>query len=441
MPKPAGPPLRLRSIQRSALILLLISGAVNTIDRASLAIANPLIRHDLGLSVSAMGLLLSAFLWAYAFSQLPVGLLIDRFGPRTLQTWGLAVWSSAQLACGLVSSTPQFAIARAVLGAGEAPQFPAGARVVRDWFSATQRGRATGIFTCGSQIGTGLAAPLLTGLMISFGWRWMFLIMGLLGYVVAVVWFCLYRDPAQVELTEEEDAFRLDGKPKVEAIRITMVEWRGLFRSPTTWALVVGYFGVIYVNWLFNTWMPGYLQIERHMSIAHVGWAAAIPYIFAVIGSVTAGYLIDFLASHGVGLTSSRKLPLCSFLILETAFVVLAAVTPSNSIAIASLSGALFCGTAASACAWALVSVLAPPACTGSLGSLQNCGGYIGGACAPMVTGFIVQASGSFVPALYVGAAMSLLSAIVYLAFVRKPVRLPGQMQGDTLGAMRTSSS
>jgi MFS family permease len=124
---------------------------VNTIDRASLAVANPLVRADLGLSVAQMGMLLSAFLWAYAFSQLPAGALIDRFGPRALQVAGLTLWSGAQLACGLVSNTLRFAIARVFLGIGEAPQFPLGARIVRDWFPARERGLATGIFTSASQ--------------------------------------------------------------------------------------------------------------------------------------------------------------------------------------------------------------------------------------------------------------------------------------------------
>ena len=363
------------------MILLLVSGAVNTIDRASLAVANPLIREDLGLSVAQMGLLLSAFLWAYAFAQLPIGLLIDRLGPRKVMVAGLAVWSSAQALCGFVGNTAQFAIARAVLGVGEAPMFPAGARIVRDWFGAGQRGRATGIFTSGSQIGTGLAVPILTALMIGFGWRWMFIIMGVLGIVLALVWFWVYRNPAQVDLTESENAFRTDGRASQEKAQITFSEWKSLFRHPTTWALVGGYFGVIYVNWLFNTWLPGYLQMERHMSVTRVGWTAAIPYIFAVIGSISAGYLADFLAARGVSLMNSRKYPIGAFLVAQTCFVIFAAVTPSDALAIASLSGALFCGTAASATAWALVTVLAPPAGTGSLGSIQNCGGYIGGLC------------------------------------------------------------
>jgi sugar phosphate permease len=413
---------RVRRIQRAALTLLVISGAINTMDRAALAIANPLVRHDFGLSIAQMGALLSAFLWAYAFSQLPVGALIDRLGPRKLLTWGLALWSGAQLLCGVVTSMGQFFTARLLLGIGEAPQFPSAGRVVRDWFAVRDRGFATGIFNSASTFGTGLAAPVLTALMLAFGWRWMFIVMGVLGLAISVVWFLLYREPAQVGLTPEENAYRSEGDQAGEIRQITLREWGGLFRSCTTWGLLVGYFGVIYVQWVFYSWMPGYLEIQRHMSVAHTGIAAGIPYIFAVAGALSAGWLVDFLTRWGVNPINSRKLPLCTVLVLETGFVIAAALVPSNTVAIACLSGAMFFGTAATTYSWTLVTVVGPANCTGSLGSLQNFGGYIGGSLAPVTTGLIVQGTGSFVPALFCGAGMALFAAIAYFLLVRGPI-------------------
>ncbi len=417
---------RMRTIQRTALAMLVLSGAVNTIDRAALSLANPLIRHDLGLSLSQMGLLLSAFLWAYAFAQLPIGPMIDRLGPRRLLAAGLAVWSTAQLACGLVTGTAQFFAARVVLGIGEAPQFPTGARVVRDWFNVRDRGSATGIFNSASTLGTGLAAPLLTTLMLLFGWRWMFLIMGALGLGVAVLWFVLYRDPGEMALTEAEHRYRTEGDPPDSVRRVTFRDWSGLFGSRTAWGIILGYFGVIYQNWLLNAWMPGYLEIERHMSIAHTGIAAAIPYVFAVTGGISGGVVADRLMARGWTPINSRKLPLCLGMLGVAGFIVAAATVPSNAAAVACLSAVMFCGTVATTNAWALVSVVAPANCTASLGSLMNFGGYLGGALAPTVTGFIVQATGSFVPALLIGAVMSAFASAVFLFVVKGPVVLPG---------------
>src|SRR3954466_1768998 len=126
MSKPTAP-ASIRTRQRTALIMLVVAGTLNYLDRSTLSIANPLIREELGLSIADMGLLLSAFLWAYAVAQLPVGALVDRFGPRLMLALGL--WSLAQAAGGLVNSFGQFFLARAVLGLGEAPQFPTAARV------------------------------------------------------------------------------------------------------------------------------------------------------------------------------------------------------------------------------------------------------------------------------------------------------------------------
>ena len=195
----AGKTQRIRRIQRTALLLLVLSGVVNYIDRATLAVANPLIREELGLSVGDMGLLLSAFLWAYAFSQLPVGALVDRLGPRLMLSLGLGLWSLAQAAGGLVHGFAQFFAARMVLGIGVAPQFPTAARVSRDWFNPRDRGTATGIWNCSSTLGTAISVPLLTFLMLHLGWRWMFGIMGALGVLVALAcaaaYFLIVGDP------------------------------------------------------------------------------------------------------------------------------------------------------------------------------------------------------------------------------------------------------
>src|SRR6201991_2271967 len=202
---------RLKSVQRVALALVVVAGVVNYIDRATLAVANPLIRQDLGLSIADMGYLLSAFLWAYAFAQLPTGAMVDKLGPRLLLTLGLSLWSFAQLLGGLVQGFGQFFGARVLLGIGEAPQFPTCARVVRDWFNQRDRGLATGIFNCASSLGTAIAAPLLTYLMLAFGWRVVVVVMGVAGLIVAALWYVLYRNPDEMTLTPQENAYRTQG--------------------------------------------------------------------------------------------------------------------------------------------------------------------------------------------------------------------------------------
>jgi len=413
---------RLKSIQRLALVLLVVAGVVNYIDRATLAVANPLIREELGLSIADMGYLLSAFLWAYAFAQLPTGAMVDRLGPRILLTTGLTLWSFAQLLGGMVQNFGQFFGARILLGTGEAPQFPTGARVVRDWFNRRDRGLATGVFNCASSLGTAIAAPLLTTLMLSFGWRTMFVIMGVAGLVVAAAWYAAYRNPHEVALTSRENAYRTQGDPPGQRTVVTFREWKLLFRFRTTWGMVFGYFGCIYLTWIYTAWLPGYLEIERHMSVKYTGWAAAVPFACGVVGGVLGGYIADILVRRGVEPLRSRRYPAAFALLGTAACTVAAAYVSSNALAIAFISISLFLVYVTSTCAWALSSVAVPTNCTASIGAVQNFGGYLGGALAPTVTGLIVQGTGSFVPALVVGALIGIVSAGCYLFIVGQPI-------------------
>jgi sugar phosphate permease len=413
---------RVKIIQKTALAMLVLAGCVNYIDRATLAVANPLIRQDMGLSIADMGYLLSAFLWSYAFAQLPTGAMVDRLGPRLLLTLGLSLWSLAQMLGGFVQSFGQFFGARILLGIGEAPQFPTGARVARDWFNPRDRGLATGVFNCASTLGTAIAVPLLTILMLTFGWRWMFGIMGIAGLLVAVLWYTVYRNPQDVSLTAEENAYRTQGDPPNQRTKVTFAEWKQLFRFRSTWGMILGYFGCIYLTWIYTAWLPGYFEIERHMSVKYTGWAASIPFAWGVVGGVLGGYLADFLVRRGVSPMKSRKYPAAIALLGTSACTLAAAYVESNTLAIVFISASLFLVYVTSTCAWALSSVAAPTNCTASIGAMQNFGGYLGGALAPTVTGLIVQGTGSFVGALVVGSVIGVVSAGCYMFVVKDPI-------------------
>jgi sugar phosphate permease len=414
---------RIRRIQTVTLALLVLGGVVNYIDRATLAVGNPLIRHDLGLNNAEMGELLSAFLLAYAFSQLPAGALVDRLGPRRLLALGMAAWSAAQILGGLVRSFTQFFSVRMLLGVGESPMFPASARIARDWFNVRDRGLATGLWNSSSTLGTAISAPLLTALMLAFGWRWMFAIMGLAGLVLAIVFYAVVREPREVALTEEEERYRTEGDAAdARSAPVTWAEWRRLFAFRTTWGMLLGFFGTVYVTWIYTAWLPAYLEQERHISIARTGWIAAVPYVFGVAGSILGGRIVDWLLRRGLSPMTSRKHPMAASLLMTAVATLVAAETPSNVIAVAAISVSLFMLYVSSTSAWAMPSVAAPANCTASLGAMQNFGGYLGGTLAPTVTGLIVQSSGSFAPALWVGAVVLVVCAAGYLYLVQGPI-------------------
>jgi len=410
-PPPSRPdhPL-IRAVQRRSVALLVAAAVLNYFDRSALAIANPLIRADLHLSLGQMGELLSAFLLAYAICQLPIGALLDRVGPKRALGAGLLLWSAAQAAGGLMWGFYPFVAARALLGIGEGPMFPAASAVVRDWFRPGRRTSATGVWNSAPAMAQALAPPVLTGLMLAVGWRWMFVSLGLAGVVLAAVWTLAYRDR------------RRHVPPPAER---AAAGWVRLFTHRMTWGLMAGNFGVIYVLYLYNTWLPSYLEIERHLSIKSAGLLSALPFALSVTGSIGGGFLVDHLGRRGASLIRAQKAFAAASLVGMGLFTFAAAHAASVGWAMADISAALFCNGCATCMAWAMATTAAPKGYVGALGGIQNCAGYLGGALAPTVTGFIVQATGHFTSALVTGAVIAFLSAASYVLIVpREPMRL-----------------
>ncbi len=412
-PQPTPPrvdhPL-VRTIQRRSVALLVAAAMLNYFDRSALAVANPLIRADLHLSVAQMGVLLSTFLLAYAVGQLPVVFLLDRVGPKRALTAGLVLWSAAQTAGGFMTGLLPFVAARALLGLGEGPMFPAASAVVRDWFRPSERTSARGVWNSAPAVANALAPAVLTAVMLAVGWRWMFVALGLAGLVLAGVWTLGYRDRRRHAGSRAE-------RPAAG--------WGRLFTHRMTWGLMAGNFGVIYVLWLYSTWLPGYLEIERHLSIKSAGMIAAIPFALSIGGSIGGGFLVDHIARRGRSLIRTQKAFVCLSLVGMGLFTFAAAHAPNVGWAIGEISAALFCNGCATCMAWAIATTAAPKGYVGALGGIQNFAGYLGGALAPMVTGFLVQATGTFTPALVTGAVIALASAASYALIVpREPMRL-----------------
>jgi sugar phosphate permease len=419
-----NPSHRIRRSQAISLALLLACGVINYLDRATLAVANEYIRADLGLTLGQMGVLLSAFSWSYAICQLPVGALVDRVGPRWLLGAGLVVWSLAQAAGGLVSTFGWFLVVRIALGIGEAPQFPAAARVVSNWFPARSRGTPTGIFNSASPLGVALAPLCLPPLIEATSWHWAFFVTGALGIVAAVVWIAVYRDPVRSQLDAAEREYLEIDAAAQPAPGGGFAAWRALFRHRTTWGMMLGFSGSVYLNWVFLTWLPGYLRTERHMELAQAGIAASIPFLCGFAGALVAGWASDRVARHAASPVAGRRNAVVVATLGMVAFTIPAALVESNAAAVACIAVVIFLANASSACAWSLATVAAPPSRVASLGALQNFGGFLGGALAPILTGYIAQAW-SFVPALLTGAGIAFLGAMCYLFLVARPI--PGQ--------------
>jgi MFS family permease len=212
---------------------------------------------------------------------------------------------------------------------------------------------------------------------------------------------------------------------------VDFAQWRQFFAYRSMWGLMLGCFGLGYVSWLYGAWLPGYLEIERHMSIRSTGYVATIPFALSIVSAVGGGWWADRLMAAGVSAVNSRKIPLVTGLAGAALFTICAAKASSNFVAVVSVSLAMMSGSLCAGLFWALASVIAPANCTASAGSLANFGGYLGGAIVPMVSGFIVQATGRFTSALLLGGAIASASALCYLLMIRnKPIMTEGHEQG-----------
>jgi MFS family permease len=266
--------------------------------------------------------------------------------------------------------------------------------------------------------------------MLHLGWRWMFVTMGLTGLVAGFAFYSLHRDPKHVSLSDAELEY-LSGRER-ESQPMAWRDWRRLFGFSTTWGMLCGFFGIVYMNWLYFAWLPQYLEIQWHLSIARTGWVAAIPFTCEVVGSLAVGRVCDVLSRRGFSAINSCKVPIVCALFGVVFCTALAAYTSSNFSAVVCISLSLFLLNGSSTAAWAMATVAAPRNYAASLGSIQNFGGYLGGTLAPVVTGYMVQATTSFRSALLFAAGVALLAGLGHLVFVREQISLADK--GDPSG-------
>ncbi|WP_275269428.1 MFS transporter, partial [Pantoea ananatis] len=372
--------------------LLLLAAIVNYLDRANLSIANTTIAAEFGFSQTEMGLLLSAFLWPYALANLPAGWLVDKLGPKKMFSWALGLWSGFTVLTAFANSYSYFYGLRMLLGVSESPFFTSGIKITHRWFGDSERGLPTAIINTGSQIANAIAPPILTVLLLTLGWRGMFVAIGVMGLPLLLAWWKFYRDP-----NAREDALLHAGQPSVAVPQEKgEVRWRALFRHSTTWFMVIGNFSIMFTIWVYLTWLPGYLEKSLGFSLKATGWIASIPFLAGILGVLVGGMLSDNLVRRGVRAITARKVPIVSGAALAACFVAPIPFVNSTPLAIGLLALGYFFSQMPQGALWTLASDIAPKSQVASLGAIQNFGGFLGAAMAPIVTGIILDTTGKF---------------------------------------------
>ncbi|BBR58681.1 MULTISPECIES: MFS transporter [Enterobacteriaceae] len=408
-----------RSRRRIGILALLAVGTmINYLDRTVLGIAAPQLTQELGISAAVMGIVFSAFAWTYALAQIPGGMFLDRFGNKLTYFLALSFWSLFTLLHGFAVGLKTLLLCRFGLGVSEAPCFPVNSRVVSAWFPQHERAKATAVYTVGEYLGLACFAPLLFWIMGGFGWRTLFISVGVVGMLFALVWWRCYREPHEdSRLSQQEREYiAAGGGISSGAEQRKAFSWplvRQLLRKRQIIGASIGQFAGNTVLVFFLTWFPTYLATERHMPWLKVGFFAILPFLAAAGGVMFGGWVSDKLLKATGSANLGRKLPIIAGLLMASCII--SANWLSSDTAVILVMSFAFFGQGMVGLGWTLISDMAPKGLGGLTGGLFNFCANLAGILTPLVIGFIVAAFGSFFYALvYIGGA-ALLGVVAYL--------------------------
>ncbi|GAB3463728.1 MFS transporter [Massilia terrae] len=400
--------------------LLGVGVLINYIDRIGLSVAAPQIQDVFKLTPVQLGLLFSAFAWSYSVLQIPVGMVLDRFGPTKVGRWGALLWGIASTITAFSSGFAGIFIARVLLGVAEAPAFPVSSKATGYWFPRRERAMATALFDAAAKFSNVIGVPLVAVTVVAFGWRWGFGLTAFLSFLYFFAFLFIYRDPsADPKLSTAEHKYIKDGggapEGPSEAGALGMLGY--LLTKTKVWGLTIGFAAYGYSFYLFLTWLPGYLVQSMHMSILKSAGFAAIPWAFATATDLfVGGWLIDHLIARGKDESVVRK----SVLVIGMLFglAVFGATQTTDPVwAIFWISIALGGLASAAPVGWSLPSLIAPKGGAGTIGGIMNFANNLMGAAAPIITGMIVGATNSFTNAFFV-AGVILVVGIFCFVFV-----------------------
>jgi MFS family permease len=387
------------------LALLAFSVFINYIDRGNLSIAAPMLKDELGLTGSQLGILLSAFFWTYGFSQILSGWLVDRFNVSWVMAIGFFLWSAATSVTGLLHGFTALLVARLILGVGESVAYPAYSRILAKYFPASQRASANSVIASG--LASGPAFGMLLGgiLMARFGWRSFFIVLGLVSMLWLLPWFRWM--PHGPGLAQDKHL----------GIPPTALE---ILKQRSAWGSFLGLFCNAYSLYFLVVWLPFYLVRERHFSMNSMAKIGGAVFVTQALSSIACGRVGDRWIAVGASPTKVHMTFMTAGLLGTAGFLMASAFSgPTLSITMLLLVGASIGLTMATI--WPITQTLAGPRASGQWTGLQCAFGNTAGAFASAVTGFILDRTGHFFWAFAVAAAICVLG-VFFWNFMVSPV-------------------
>jgi MFS family permease len=408
--------------------LLGIGVLVNYFDRVNLSVSHDALIATFGISNIAFGYLSSAYNWTYAACQLPIGVLLDKFGVKRVGRVGIFLWSIASFVAAVTPNLGGFFGARFLLGVGEAPTFPANAKAIGLWFPQQERSLATAMFDAAAKFSSAIGVPVIGIALLVAGWRWSFALTGVISLAYLFYFWKVYRDPDDdLELSGVERDFieeRQSGPAVSPAVEVGQTSLGRLLVERKVVGLAIGFGSYNYVFYLLLTWLPSYLSFALHIDLLHSFLYTSVPWLFATFTDIVAGgWLVDFLIQRGWSAGLVRKTILvggtaCGLGLLGAAH----AHTPMRALIWISISiGGL---SAAAPVGWSLPSLIARRNDVGKVGGIINFSNQISGISAPILTGYLVSAFHSYAWAFGVAAAYLAIGIASYIFLLGKIERM-----------------
>ena len=377
---------------RIVLILLCLMYGITYIDRVNVSTAAGAFGPELGLSQLQIGLVFSAFAWAYIVLQVGGGWISDRFGARRTLTVCAVIWSGATLATGLAHSFVMLLVVRALLGLGEGATFPTATRAMTSWTSPDRRGWAQGITHASARLGNAAAPLLVAYLMISVGWRGSFVVLGFVSLAWTLIWALYFRDDPTTHpaITPAE----LDRLPR----HVGSVD-----RVPTPWArltrrmmpVTITYFCYGWTLWLFLSWIPLYFKHSFDLDLKQAAGFASAVFFAGVLGDALGGLMTDWLKRRTGSLRIARRNMVVGFLFCAFAAMLPLIWVHDLTVSAVCLSAGFFFAEMTIGPMWAIPMDIAPRF-SGSAAGLMNTGSALAAAISPVVAGFVIDLTGNW---------------------------------------------
>lgn len=399
--------------------LLGLGVLVNYFDRVNLSVSHDALVAAFGISNITFGYLSGAYNWTYALCQMPIGVLLDKFGVRRVGRISTFLWSIASFGAAVSPNIPTLFGARLLLGVGEAPTFPANAKAVGLWFPPKIRGFATALFDSAAKFSSAIGVPLLGIVLLRIGWRLSFALTGLISLLYFLLFWKVYRDPDDDRtLTALERNLIAPVGQTISAADVIVTEpesLRFLLEKKKVMGLAIGFGAYNYVFYLLLTWLPSYLSLALHIDLYHSFLYTSMPWLVATFADlVVGGWLVDALIGRGYDPSRVRQI----ILITGTTFglgILGAAKAHTALQALIWISVSIGGLSAASPVGWSVPSLIANKKNVGRVGGILNFSNQLSGIAAPIITGYLYTARHSFAWAFGVAAGYLIVGIAAYV--------------------------